>query len=163
MPAFGLQIKDVFSKLPQINGYQGRYYSMKIIKLILIFSFAAIWLIPAAGCKDDFMQRLYRKTPKPEYTRDDPGEWAGMEDDHIPVVTFYPDREPDIVVRVNLQNPTAIHYIEKIGIMDEKRNDLVCKEFRSVDKIFEAQFYSANIPGNKKNLKVYAKCSLHDL
>jgi hypothetical protein len=76
-----------------------------------------------------------------------------MEEDHIPVVTFYKEREPDIVVRVNMNNPTAIHYIEKIGIMDEKRNGLICKEFRSVDKIFEAQFYSANIPEIKRTLR----------
>ena len=136
---------------------------MKIIKHIAIFSLAVFCLTLTTACKDDFFQRVYRKTPKPEYTRDDPGEWTGMEEDHIPVVTFYTDREPDIIVRVDLKNPTAIHYIEKIGIMDENRKDLVCKEFRSVDKIFEAQFYSAHIPGDKKKLKVYAKCSLHDL
>lgn len=136
---------------------------MKNFKYILFFSFTLIWVILNSACKDDFFQRVYRKTPKPEYTRDDPGEWSGMEEDHIPVVTFYKDREPDIVVTVKLQNPTAIHYIEKIGIMDENRKDIVCKEFRSIDKVFEAQFYSASIPDNKKNLKVYAKCSLHDL
>ncbi|HNW30565.1 MAG TPA: hypothetical protein PKN50_18965 [Spirochaetota bacterium] len=35
----------------------------------------------------------------------------------------------------------------------KKWNDPVFKEFRPVAKIFEAQFYSANIPDNKKNLK----------
>jgi desulfoferrodoxin (superoxide reductase-like protein) len=136
---------------------------MNTIRYILLFILAIFFTGILASCKDDSFKRIFRKVPKAEYTRDAPDEWTGLEEEHLPVVTFYKDREPDIYVRVNLKNPSVTHHIEKIGIMDENRKDLATKEFNQNDRIFEAQFYSAHIPSDKKNLKVYAKCSLHDL
>jgi desulfoferrodoxin (superoxide reductase-like protein) len=134
-------------------------------KLIRIFAALALCTAAVTGCGDDDSQsqRKYRSVPKPEYTREAPDEWAGLEDEHLPVVTFDPDSDPDITVRVNLKNPGRDHYIEKIGIMDGDKKTLAVKEFRKFEKIYMAQFSSAKLPRDKKGLKVFVKCSLHDL
>ena len=135
---------------------------MKKMKYALTLAMVTVLAMAHLACKDDVFNKFYRKQPKLEYTRDDPDMWSGLETEHLPVVTFNADREPDMDVRVNLENPTPTHYIEAIGIMDENRNDIVSKQFDANTKVFEARFFSASLPKNKK-LKVYAKCSLHDL
>lgn len=129
-----------------------------ILALAITCSFAAADM----ACKDDDFKRFYHKQPRPEYTRDDPDMWSGLEEEHLPVVTFYNNREPDVYVRVNFKDPGPKHYIERIGIMDENRNDIVFHDFNMNTRVFEARFFSASLPKDKK-LKVYAKCNLHDL
>lgn len=105
----------------------------------------------------------YGSVPKPEYTREAPYEWAGLEEEHLPVIVINKDRDPDISIIVNLKNPGKNHYIEKIGLIDGNKNELAVKNFTTNDKIFEAQFSSSILPSDEKKVKVFVKCSLHDL
>lgn len=101
--------------------------------------------------------------PQKEYSRESPREWAGMEDQLVPQITFNKGFGRDIIIRVNLQNVGGDNYIEKIGIMDKNGNEIVSKVFSPNQKFFEAHFFSSDLPANKKDLKVFSKSSLYDL
>lgn len=135
---------------------------MKWINFSMALAITASLAASDISCKDDDFKRFFRKQPKPEYTREDPDMWSGLETEHLPVVSYYRDREPDMYVVVNLKNPGPKHYIERIGIMDENWKDIVYQDFTMNNRVFEARFFTASLPSNKK-LKVYAKCNLHDL
>lgn len=98
--------------------------------------------------------------PMKEYTRNVPGEWTGMEDEHIPIIIRDGNK---IVIRVNLKKPGPTHFIEKIGIMDKDKKDLAGKVFSPHSKSFEAHFPRSVLPADLKGVKVYAKCNIHDL
>lgn len=135
---------------------------MKLINYAMALAITGSLAAADMSCKDDDFKRFYHKQPKPEYTRDDPDMWSGLEEEHLPVVTFYNDREPDVYVRVNLKDPGPKHYIERIGIMDENWKDIVFQDFNMNTRVFEARFFTASLPRDKK-LRVYARCNLHDL
>jgi desulfoferrodoxin (superoxide reductase-like protein) len=60
-------------------------------------------------------------TPQAVYSADDPGNWAGKEEEHIPVVKISSDDGTgNVAVSVTLQNPSSAHYIEKIFIADKQ-------------------------------------------
>jgi desulfoferrodoxin (superoxide reductase-like protein) len=101
--------------------------------------------------------------PKAEYTKDAPEEWKGLEEDHIPIISFPKSLNKDLRIEVRLKNSGGDHYIEKMGIVDKNGKELATKTFRRGDKYFEALFSSSILPNDKSGLKVYAKCSLHDL
>lgn len=102
-------------------------------------------------------------TPQKEYTADNPREWAGMEEQLIPQIVFNQGFGPDIIVRVNLKNPSPSNYIEKIGIVDKNGKELVYDVFSPHEKFFEAHFSSSDLPFDKSGLKVFSKSSLYDL
>lgn len=100
--------------------------------------------------------------PRLEYSLDKPGEWVGLEAEHIPRVTINRQSKPYILVWVPLKNASTEHYIEKIGIMDKDRNDIALKVFSRHEKYFEAKFLLSEIKVDK-DMKLFAKCNLHDL
>ena len=102
------------------------------------------------------------RNPQPEYTEKSPGEWEEIKEMHIPRVhRAIKSNMEKITVHVPLENTSEIHYIEVIGIMDEKRRTLVSKKFNPDQKVFTVDF-PIDPSWNLKNITVYAKCSLHD-
>jgi desulfoferrodoxin (superoxide reductase-like protein) len=132
---------------------------MTMKNLYIIFAMLTAVGFMAAGCSEDAGKaKKYLNVPKDEYTKEAPDQWAGLEDEHVPDVTVHGG---EITVRVNIKKPGRDHYIERIGIMDGVKI-VASKEFSAYEKIFEAKFSTSVLPDNKTNLKVFARCSLHD-
>jgi len=100
--------------------------------------------------------------PRLEYSLDKPGEWVGLEAEHIPKITINRQGKPYMLVWVPLKNASTDHYIEKIGIMDKDRKDIALKVFSRHEKYFEAKFLLSDIKVDK-DMKLFAKCNSHDL
>jgi desulfoferrodoxin (superoxide reductase-like protein) len=129
-----------------------------LLKTALVFS--AVLLIHCKGNSERFQTDTPR-TPLKEYTRDDPGEWAGKEDEHYPRLSLDSTKAENVVILVKFPiKHEPDHYIEKIGIMDSDGKDIVVKRFNPSADFFQARF---SIPFIGKGWKAYARCSLHDL
>ena len=77
-------------------------------------------------------------TPQAIYSKDDPGNWVGREDEHTPVVEIISNSgSENIIVSVTLQNPSPSHYIEKLFIADSKG-------IPYAERIYESNLGSAN-------------------
>ncbi|MDH4200256.1 MAG: desulfoferrodoxin family protein [Spirochaetia bacterium] len=127
----------------------------------------AVFIISAAitfNCKGSSSERFQTDKPRiplKEYSRNDPGEWVGLEDQHYPRVTIDNSAMENIIIRVNFPiKHEPDHYIEKIGLMDKDGNDIIVKRFNPAADYWEARF---NIPFIPKGAKAFARCSLHDL
>ena len=99
------------------------------------------------------------RTPQAEYTAANPGEWSGLEKTHAPVIVR---SETRIQISVPLTDINPGHYIEKIGIMDQHKRDVVpvISLPRAKARSAAAEF---EVPPGDGPFKVYAKCNLHDL
>ena len=146
---------------------------MKWSCILIVFSII-MFIIPLS-CKDDKgtvspeVTALYNSgdhiKPLEEYTLENPREWKNVADEHIPKVRMSRDRGKDaILITVPLEKATLHHYIEKIGIMDENKRDVLSKSItRQPNPILSAFFPVEDLPENKKGLKVYIKCNMNDL
>ena len=121
-------------------------------------------MLSGSFCKNtpDAENTKERIIPKAEYTLDEPGEWEGMDFEHVPKVKILPGTKQNIQVKMVLINHDGSHYIERIGIMDENKKDLAGQSFSKNTQYYDIKLDLYPIPKNK-NLKVYAKCNLHDL
>lgn len=124
----------------------------------------AIYAVIHFNCKGNSPERFQTEKPRiplKEYSKDEPGEWVGLEEQHYPRVTIDNSSMENIIVRVNFPvNHEPDHYIEKIGLMDKDGNDIIVKKFNPTADYWEARF---SIPFIPKGVKAYARCSLHDL
>ncbi len=104
-------------------------------------------------------------TPNSVYTRDEPGNWSGLEDEHLPVIKILHDQtEKNIIVYVNLDSASSTHYIERIGIMDKSKKDLAGVNFIQDKKRVKVKATLTLWPlPTDEGIKVYVKCSKHDL
>src|SRR5687767_6337483 len=101
--------------------------------------------------------------PRAEYTAEEPGEWVGKENEHLPQVEILPDeKEKNILIQVNLKSRSQDHYIERIGIMAEDKSDVDGVSFSRSSSHHTARLTLYPVPRESK-YKVYAKCNLHDL
>jgi len=102
--------------------------------------------------------------PLKEYTRNYSREWSHLSDEHIPQVSKIIDKgDTFLMIKVPLKKPSFEHYIEKIGIIDEKGKEIISKTLKRQKKPKTYVVFDINdIPQNKK-LKVFAKCNLHDM
>ncbi len=104
------------------------------------------------------------RTPRAEYTAEDPGEWAAFSESHAPRIQIVRD-----VLRVDvpLQKIDRSHYIEKIGVMDAQGRDVVpavaFPREASEKSTVSANLALSELRGDLSAYKVYAKCNLHDL
>jgi desulfoferrodoxin (superoxide reductase-like protein) len=127
--------------------------------------FAILWvLIIIAGCnKSREEDNQKQKVPQPEYTRENPGEWEGMENEHLPKIEVLPNESKDnVIVTVALKNPSETHYVERIGVMDAERKDIAGQSFTRNAHGYRAVLTVYPLHENS-NFKVYVKCNLHDL
>ena len=144
---------------------------MKIYRILSIF-YALIFLI-TLSCKDDNaidpkVAAMYKTdehiTPLSEYTEDNPREWGNIADEHIPQAKMSSDKGKEaIVINVPLKNASMGHYIEKIGILDEKGKEIVSETLpRLPNPKTYAFFLTRDLPSDRSKLKIFAKCNLHD-
>ena len=109
----------------------------------------------------DSQEKIVPKVPKPEYTEKDAGEWEDIKDAHIPIIKLNrKSREDNIEISVKGEF-TEQHYIERIGIMDENKQDLAGMSLKKLQKATVTLTLDP-IPDNP-NVKVYVECNLHDL
>lgn len=102
-------------------------------------------------------------SPKKEYTKENPAEWKRVARDHIPEIEFDKSKSKENVkVKVQGRNFSERHYIEVIGIMDERSRDIDIKYIeRGSEPI---AILTLNLKEyNPEKIKVFAKCNLHDL
>lgn len=108
-----------------------------------------------------------RPVPQAEYTNENPGQWADLVSDHVPHIEVNLNKANDnVLVYVILKKPTETHYIEKIGIMDEKQKKVLAEvSFKKDHKgSYNAWMTIKPLDSARLNeLKAYARCSQHDL
>ncbi len=125
------------------------------------------------SCKDDggidpkvaaLYQMRDRIAPLREYTEENPREWGKIAEEHIPQARMTSDRGMEaIVIKVPLKKPSTGHYIEKIGILDEKGKEIVSEAIpRLPNPKTHAFFLTRDLPRDRSKLKVFIKCNLHD-
>ena len=99
---------------------------------------------------------------EPVYTRDNVGEYEGMQDAHLPVIAY---EKSDIGLKVTVtvnheMNAETPHYIMWIKIKDAEDNLLGEKMFEATDAAAEAVFDLAEIPAA---IKAFEKCNVHGI
>jgi desulfoferrodoxin (superoxide reductase-like protein) len=100
--------------------------------------------------------------PQDEYTKENPGEWKAVAKDHAPLIELGGKLSPNnIKVTVPGSEFNDLHYIEKIGLIDKDKKELVGK---SLEKgVHEASLTFKYDPDSLEDLKIYVKCNLHDV
>lgn len=121
-----------------------------------------------SACNDDSadMQQNGSEPAKPqdEYTREEPGEWKSIAEEHIPEVRFEKSGyNYEFTVTVPGRGFTAGHRVEKIGIMDGDKTDIVVNTVNSEEIPVTTVLKLNTEKYSIDNAKVYIKCNLHDL
>ena len=127
---------------------------------VLVPLLAALLL---SGCKVQ-EENTSPITPQAEYTEDNPGEWEDLEDAHVPVVEIEYLGRGKKNIRIKVRDSStfnASHYIEKIGIFDQNKVDIVVKPAQGPG-MFTTEFYTEDLPEHP-GVKAFVKCNLHDL
>lgn len=112
----------------------------------------------------DNKEKVVPRVPMDEYTKEAPAEWSEIADDHLPTIQYLSGELTDNV-RISLSGTgfNDSHYIEKIGIMDKNKRTLVVKELKRGNTKPSASLTLKEDPIERKDLKVFVKCNLHDL
>ncbi|MDH5720935.1 MAG: desulfoferrodoxin family protein [Spirochaetia bacterium] len=132
------------------------------IKKKAVYLLIVLVSLYAAACggqdKPDFSET------QAEYTEENPGKWADKVSDHLPKIEILQKQRDNVLIYVILKDASDTHYIEKIGVIDADNKILHEKSFgRGRQNSYNAWF-TMNLSDYKgKELKVYAKCSRHDL
>ena len=106
-------------------------------------------------------EKVVPVTPKAEYTDEEAGEWEEIKSNHLPKIKIDNKSKKDNI-EIHVEGIfSEQHYIERIGIMDENKQDLAGKSLKKNEKP-EVTLSLDPIPENPK-VKVYVKCNLHDL
>lgn len=106
-------------------------------------------------------EKIVPITPKAEYTEQEAREWEEIKDEHLPKIKIdFKSKKENIAIKVE-GGFNERHYIERIGIMDENKQDLAGKSLE-VNQKPEVVLSLDPIPENPR-VKVYVKCNLHDL
>ena len=141
-------------------------------KTIILLASLSVVLLSCAGDNDNSEKNDVDSnsdsnsraiSPQKEYTKDKPAEWEGIANEHLPEVKFDKSKTKDnIKVEVLGRKFTERHYIEVIGIMDERQADLDVKYLKRGDK--PTVILSLNTKENDpEKIKVFVKCNVHDL
>lgn len=145
-------------------------YYLTISKYLLSLSIIFLFMF-FSGCTNEGentlpepkgnAEKIVPKIPKPEYTEKDAGEWDLIKNDHVPIIKINSkSKKNNIEIRVN-GNFSDQHYIERIGIMDENKQDLAGINLKKLQEL-NVTLTLDPIPDNPR-IKVYVKCNLHDL
>lgn len=134
---------------------------MRFYKLILLAS--VLWLMIGCAGEDNQNQTNDPIPPEPEYTKEAPGQWKGIEAEHIPTIKVLGNSKTTDNIQVKVEGMFSDrHYIEKVGIMDENKNTLSEKTIIIGDEPNVVLSLDLTKESSKK-AKVYVKCILHDL
>jgi len=103
-------------------------------------------------------------TPQKVYTKEKPAEWVDFAADHVPSVEISQSKLVDnVIIYVLLKNLEETHYIESIGILDDRNREI---ERVSFGRGKRSSFYAHFTFDKNKDLSKYrafARCSQHDL
>jgi desulfoferrodoxin (superoxide reductase-like protein) len=128
--------------------------------------YAAIWIIIALSCKKSYDQNSTSEPikPLPEYTLDEPREWAAIAKQHSPVGRKSIDKgQPALLIEVPLEKPDIGHYIEKIGVMDLKGGEIAVETLPKVQNPLTYAYIPMGKLPWRGRVKLFAKCNKHDL
>lgn len=143
---------------------------MKIKNIFYLFFllFLTVFSCTSENDLEDDSENISRKkpsvparTPKREYTKEEPGEWKQLEKDHLPIIKIDTSIRKNNVHIIIPGKFNENHYIERIGIMDEDLKDITGVDLSKNQKM-EIDLSLYPIPDNP-NTKVYVKCNKHDL
>lgn len=109
--------------------------------------------------EDDSQSKL--RVPKEEYTAEDAGEWESIKEEHLPQVELDP-KEGFVNIKLDGKKFNPSHYIERIGIMNQDKADLVSQPITRESEP-KASFVLKPFPSDLEKTKIYVKCNLHDL
>jgi|GEM_PF-1189430 len=152
-----------FKSLSQNKEHSSLTRGVNIISVTLAF----MMILFFSCSSDDGSGKMSSEPGKrlAEYSADKPGKWKGKEDGHAPYVKVIRGQSKNnIIVYVNLKDFSENHYIERIGIMDENKKDLAGISYspKARSSRIKATFSLSPVP-TAPNVKVYVKCSQHDL
>jgi desulfoferrodoxin (superoxide reductase-like protein) len=137
----------------------------KVSKKLIILCFNLVLISCAANEEESASNPASRagRIPQKEYTLENPGEWKSIALDHIPEIQIDKARSQNNVrVKISGNQFSERHYIEVIGVMDERSHDLDLKYLKRGDQL--AVVLSVNLKEqDASKLKVFAKCNVHDL
>ncbi len=106
-------------------------------------------------------EKVSPKTPKSEYTEIDSGEWEDIKNNHLPQIKISPKSKKENVEISVTGEFNEDHYIERIGVMDENKQDIAGIDLER-KQIPHIKLTLDPFPENPR-VKVYVKCNLHDL
>lgn len=139
---------------------------LKRILLLILAGLLSPAIISCGEGNKPFMDKIPEQKnaimPQKEYTEKNPGNWKGLEDEHLPKIQIFTGRKQNIVITVPVKNASQKHYIEKIAIIDKSGKELAAKVFSRHKKYFEAIFSIHPLP-KRGTAKIYIKCNLHDV
>ena len=93
-----------------------------------------------------------------EFTRDDPGPWAGKEDGHLPTLSLTADN----MIKITVNHPMeADHYISRLRIEDEFQTVLVDKTMTARTADESVVDVKPPLPGEARRIRVISDCNLH--
>ena len=125
---------------------------------VLISAIALIFF--SGGCLNESENPGPRK-PQDEYTLETPGRWKAQVKTHVPTFKVIENRsENNLEVSVAGHDFNQGHYIEKIGVMDKNKKDVVSRSLprgAAPRARFTIDMY------NLDDYKIYVKCNMHDL
>lgn len=108
-------------------------------------------------------------TPQDEYTLEAPGIWSGLEESHLPIIQLERKGRGLQKITITIKETKQFnlnHYIEKIGIMNENKEDIAVKIFPEMTlnstELIMAEFQMES-PVENNRIKAFVKCNLHDL
>ena len=93
-----------------------------------------------------------------EFTRENPGPWAGKEDGHLPSISLTEDNKILISVGHVME---AEHYISRLRIEDEFRTVLCDKTMTARESSEASAAVTPPIPGEARRIRVISDCNLH--
>ena len=130
-----------------------------LIKVILVILLLGL----IQNCQQE-KQKTDARQPQNEYNKEHPGRWENLVDQHDIYIEVYADKtQNNIIVYIPLKSEDKNHYIERIGIFDKDKRDLTGISFGPQPrKLVKAVLTLYPVPLDQE-IKVYAKCSKHDL
>ena len=139
-----------------LNGIQ-QITVPKSIRLIFIAIFAVTFCNVE---KPPFEKEKELQMPLPEYTRENYREWENFAESHTPQIKKINHNTYEVLTGV-MNQPG--HYVEKIGIMDSLKKDIIVKDVSQIASGPVKVRFNLIEPLKKNDYKAYVKCNLHDL
>lgn len=141
-----------------------RYAAPGRLVSTLLSCLAGLLMALHCGGKED---NKPHSVPNAEYSYEAPGQWIDLRDEHSPQLTYFRDRpQNNLLAYVKLKGSGQQHYIEKIGIMDMNKRDVVpfVTSEKTAEGYYQGWFTIESFRyARDQKWKLYVKCNLHDL
>lgn len=133
------------------------------IVLILLTGIIAVHCENSADFGEKTREQESHLEPLPEYTEKQAREWEPIKQDHLPQIWITEESGDEYLrIFVPLKDPSPSHYIEKVGLMNQKGKTLFVKEFGRSPGKYDVKFKLQN-EWDIATSRVFVKCNLHDL